>query len=70
MKKISLLLGAILIILLVGLYVRCTKINKDQPCGTYGSNEQLFKDSNNKCYYIDNSSGNKVYIDKSLCSCF
>lgn len=69
MKKISLILAAVLIAVFC-LYTRCTKVNTDQPCGTYQSSQQLFKDSNNKCYYVDQSSHKNVYVDQSLCDCY
>jgi hypothetical protein len=69
MKKISfILIGAVLLI--VGLNTRCTKVNTDQPCGTHGNNQQLFRDGdNNSCYYIDQSTHKNVYVDKSECTC-
>jgi hypothetical protein len=69
MKKITLILAAVLI-LVIGLYIRCTKVNTDQPCGTYQNSQQLFKDGDNKCYYVDQSTHKNVYVDQSLCSCY
>ncbi|WP_139113064.1 hypothetical protein [Mucilaginibacter sp. PPCGB 2223] len=50
----------------------CTKVNKDQPCGTYqyqNVTEQLFKDSNGNCYYIDGTTGQKTMVPNSSCGC-
>ena len=68
-RKVSLILVAVLL-LVIGLYIRCTKVNTDQPCGTYQSNDQLFKDANNKCYYVDQTTHKNVYVDQSLCNCY
>jgi len=69
MKKFYLFLILILVVL-VCLNIRCAKINKDTPCGIDQQNqEQLFKSTDSRCYYLDNS-GNKVYVDNSNCTCF
>ena len=50
----------------------CAKINKDQPCGTYQNQtvtEQLYKDSNGNCYYIESTNGQKVMVPNSTCNC-
>lgn len=62
-----------IIALLVGvicLYSRCAKISTDQPCGNTTDNQQLFKDADNKCYYVDQNTHKNVYVDKSLCNCY
>jgi len=69
MRKLLFLLpiGAFLM-----LTTSCTKVNKDQPCGTYQNQntlEQLFKDSNGNCYYIDGTSGQKTMVPTSSCGC-
>lgn len=67
-KRYYLIIAALIIGCLF--FIKCAKINKDQPCGPYNNtNEQLYKDSNNKCYYIDNQTGAKVYVDASQCNC-
>ncbi|MEO6523981.1 MAG: hypothetical protein ABIN91_20020 [Mucilaginibacter sp.] len=69
MKKISLIV-AVILIAVICFFSRCAKINTDQPCGTYQTNIQLFKDSENKCYYKDQDTGKKVYVDQSICNCY
>lgn len=61
---------AVVLIAMVGLYSRCTKVNTDQPCGLTDKQDQLFKDADNRCYYIDQSTHNKIYVDKSICNCY
>ena len=69
MKKLYFLI--VLVLLAVAfIFVKCAKVNKDQPCGPYNNtNQQLYKDDSEKCYYIDNSTGEKVYVDRSFCNC-
>jgi hypothetical protein len=70
MRKIYFIVIVILAVF-VSLNIRCTKINTDQPCGLYMNNtQQLYKSSDDRCYYIDNPTGNKIFVDKSNCNCF
>jgi len=45
----------------------CSSSDSDGDCGTYNG-KQLHKGSEGGCYYT-NSSGNKEYVDRSLCKC-
>lgn len=69
MKKISVIV-AVLVVIVICFFTRCAKINTDQPCGTYQLNIQLFKDADNKCYYTDQDTHKKVYVDQSMCNCY
>ena len=69
MRKISIAVASVLLVI-VCLYIRCSKVNTDQPCGTYQNNQQLFKDADNKCYYVDQSSHKNVYVDQAMCNCY
>ncbi len=69
MKRYLLLLIAVLLMGINSL-TSCAKINKDQPCGTYQNGatvEQLYKDGNGNCYYIDRNNGNHISV--ATCGC-
>ncbi|WP_448699799.1 hypothetical protein ACFGVR_22040 [Mucilaginibacter sp. AW1-3] len=70
MKKLPFLLFAGMLFTIFLSIAACTKVNKDQPCGTYnGTNQILYKDSNGNCYYLENESGKKVSVPNSTCNC-
>jgi hypothetical protein len=48
-------------------FVTGTSCEKDSDCGTYNGH-QLHRGTQGGCYY-HNSSGNKVYVDRSYCDC-
>jgi hypothetical protein len=64
MKKVFVILA-----IAAGLF-SCKKEDKsssnDTPCGDH-KNNQLYKESTGKCYYLDN--GNRVYVENHECSC-
>lgn len=65
------LLGVVILVVLACLNIKCSKINKDQPCGLYKNNTQQLYRSDDKCYYIDSQNdGKKTYVDTSVCACF
>jgi len=72
MKNLPFLMLAILLLAFILSAPACTKVNKDQPCGTYQNQnvqEQLYKDSNGNCYYVDPANGQKVSVPNSSCDC-
>jgi len=72
MKNLPFLMLSIVLLAFVLSAPACTKVNKDQPCGTYQVQtvtEQLYKDSNGNCYYVDPASGQKVMVPNSTCNC-